>query len=231
MRFDIITIFPKIAEAYFSESMVKRAQAKKLADFRVHDLRDYGKEAPRHVRGDLPPRRQIDGRPYGGGPGMVLQADPIVRVVSKIARPGAKIILTSAGGKAFIQKMARDWAKKYKQIVIICGHYEGIDERVRRVIYDLGFKIEELSIGPYILTGGELPALVITDAMMRHIPGVLGKQESLEEIKGSYPVFSRPEIFLWPPLGRGKKSKKYKVPSVLLSGDHKKIAAWRRVHK
>ena len=229
MRFDIVTIFPSIFDSYFNESILKRAQEKKLVEIRVHDLRKYTKDK----------HRKVDDRPYGGGAGMVLKIDVLAEAINSILRNSkfstkggsvssgqttnpkfkkskTKIILTSARGKQFTQKMAREWAKKYRQLVIVCGHYEGVDERVKKIT-----GAEEISIGDYILTGGELAAMVMVDAVSRHIPGVLGKQESLEEIKGSYPVFTRPEIFKW-------QGKKYSVPKVLLMGDHKKIGEWRK---
>ncbi|MBI4224980.1 MAG: tRNA (guanosine(37)-N1)-methyltransferase TrmD [Candidatus Sungbacteria bacterium] len=234
MRFDIITIFPKIIDAYLGESILKRARTKKLAEFYVHDLRDFTTE--RH--------RKVDDRPFGGGPGMVLKIEPIVRALDAITRKTknvkrkTKIILFSAGGKQFDSKMAADWAKKYDRIIMIAGRYEGMDERVKKIVQNsklsaFGGKIENLSIGPYVLTGGELPALIVADAVSRHIPGVLGDAESLEEKRHGVgvPVYTRPEVFEWPASGRGKKKKKYQVPKVLLSGDHKKIEEWRKLHR
>ncbi len=224
MHFDVITIFPGIINAYRGESILKRAQEKKLVEFCVHDLRDY-------ARG---PHRKVDGRPFGGGPGMVLQIEPIARALGSIIsnfqfpiskRKSIKIILFSVAGKQFTQKMAADWAKKYNRIVMIAGRYEGVDERIKRIIQNSKFKIQNLSVGPYVLTGGELPALIVADAVSRHIPGVLGKRESLEEKRYGIgvPVYTRPEIFQW-------KKKKYRVPKELLSGDHKKIEEWRKNH-
>ena len=177
--------------------------------------------------------KTVDDRPYGGGPGMVFKLEPLAKAITslklKTKSKKTKIILFSASGKQFSSKIASEFAKKYDRIIMIAGHYEGIDERIKKVIQVLGFKFEEISIGPYVLTGGELPAMVITDAVIRHIPGVLGKAESLEEKRYGVgvPVYTRPEIFKWPPPRRGKHGKKYSVPNVLLSGDHKKIAAWR----
>lgn len=145
---------------------------------------------------------------------MVMMTEPILKAVPKIK---SKIILLSPKGKQFNQKMARDWAKKYKDIVLISGHYEGIDERVAKIL-----KAEKISVGPYVLTGGELAAAIIVDAVSRHIPGVLGKEESLEEKRGiGIPVYTRPEVFKY-------KNKTYCVPKVLLSGHHKKIEEWRK---
>ena len=231
MRFDILTIFPNSFDSYLNESMIKRARAKKLVEFQVHDLRNYVKVAPRQARGNLPPRRQVDDRPYGGGPGMVLKIEPIARALDLIlkvksqkskVKSNVKIILFSAVGKQFDAKMARDFAKKYDRIIMIAGHYEGVDARIKTLILNTGYLIQEISIGPYVLTGGELPALVVVDAVSRHIPGFLGKAESLEEKRYGigFPVYTRPETFI-------HKGKKYKVPKILLSGDHKKIDAWR----
>ena len=218
IKFDIITIFPKIFDSYFSESIIKRAQEKKKVEIKIHNLRDFSLGKKHH---------KVDDRPFGGGPGMVLMAEPILRAFQKIKLSGlaskSKIILLSAGGKKFNQKMASAWAKKYKVIILICGRYEGIDERIKPAIKDLGFSIEEISIGNYVLTGGELPAMVVVDAVSRHIPGILGKSESIEEnrLGVGVPMYTRPEILKW--LG-----KKYSVPKILLSGDHKRIEEFRR---
>lgn len=218
MRFDIITIFPHIFDSYLNESMFKRARAKKLVDIRVHDLRKWAYDK----------HKKVDDRPFGGGPGMALKTEPIVRAIGSIVGKEQKtkkimIILFSASGKQFDQKIARDFAKKYERLIFIAGHYEGVDERIKKVIENLKFKIENLSIGPYVLTGGELPALVVIDAVSRHIPGFLGKEESLEEKRHGIgvPVYTRPEAFGW-------KGKTYRVPNVLLSGNHKKIEEWRK---
>jgi len=245
MRFDILTIFPEAFESYLNTSMLKRARDKKIADIRVHDLRKFASDK----------HKKVDDRSYGGGPGMVLKIEPIVKAIesifktnhksqipnrasptgfspnlkqipiSKIQRSKTKIILFSATGKQFDARMAADFAKKFDRIIMIAGHYEGIDERVKKVIENLKFKIENLSVGPYVLTGGELPAMAVVDAVSRHIPGFLGKGESLEEKRFGVgvPVYTRPEIFQL-------HKKVYSVPRVLLSGDHKKIAAWRESH-
>ena len=216
IRFDIITIFPSTFSSYLGESMMKRARAKRVIDVRVHDLREFSRDK----------HKKVDDRPYGGGPGMVVKLEPLVRAISslklKMKSEKVKVILFSAAGKQFNSKMASDWAKKYDRIVMIAGHYEGVDERVKKVIENLKFKIENLSIGPYILTGGELPALVVIDAVSRHIPGFLGKAESLEEKRHGVgvPAYTRPEVFRW-----GKK--RYAVPKFLLSGDHARIESWR----
>ena len=219
IKFDIITIFPKIFDSYFSESIIKRAQAKKKDRIKIWNLRDFTRDK----------HKKVDDKPYGGGAGMVIQAEPVLRAVSafktknftrqrRARNPKTKIVVLSAKGKQFTQKMAHDWSKKYKNIILISGRYEGIDERVVRIL-----KAEEISVGPYVLTGGELPAMIIVDAVARHIPGVLGKAESLEEKRYGVgvPAYTRPEILKW-----GKKS--YHVPKILLSGNHEKIAKWRQ---
>ncbi|MBU1178750.1 tRNA (guanosine(37)-N1)-methyltransferase TrmD [Patescibacteria group bacterium] len=214
MTFHIFTIFPEAIKGYFETSILKRAQQKKLIKIKIYDIRKYAKDK----------HKTTDDKPFGGGPGMVMKIEPIVKAIkSKVKSQKSKIlvILTSATGKQFEQKMASNFSKKYKDIAIICGRYEGIDERLKKILRDLGYNLQELSIGPYILTGGEIPAMAVVDAVSRHLPGVLGKKESLEEIKGSYPVYTRPEVFFAP------GGKKYKVPKVLLSGNHKKIKEWR----
>ena len=235
IRFDVITIFPNIFDSYLNESMIKRARAKRLIGIRVHDLRKFSedKSRSRSDRGSSTRwsgHKKVDDRPYGGGPGMVVKLEPLIRAISslklKVKNEKVKVILFSASGKQFNAKMASDWAKKYNRIVMIAGHYEGVDERIKKVVSDLGFRISDLSIGPYILTGGELPALVVIDAVSRHIPGFLGSGESLEEKRHGVgvPVYTRPEVFRW-------KGKTYKVPAVLRSGDHKKIEEWRAKNK
>ncbi len=233
MRFDIITIFPKIFDSYFSESILARAQAKELIDINIHDLRDWAEGA----------HRQVDDRPFGGGPGMVLKIEPIYRCVqflkskvksqklkvkSKIKKiKKVRVILLSAKGKRFVQSDVKRLLK-YDQIIFICGRYEGVDERVAKHVAD-----EELSIGDFVLTGGELPAMIVIDSISRHIPNVIGKSESLTEESFTlynknvkikyieYPHYTRPEIF------EPVKKKKWATPKVLLSGNHKKIHEWR----
>ena len=231
MRFDIITIFPQIFDSYLNESILKRAQKSKLIDIKIHNLRSFtsdkhNKIALRRAQGNFEARRKIDDRPFGGGPGMVLMAEPIIKAVKKAAKlKKAKMVLFSASGKQFDNKTAGKLFK-YDQLIFVCGRYEGIDERVKKAIKDLGLGVEEISIGPYVLTGGELPAMVLIDAVSRQIPGVLGKNESIEEkrLGIGVPAYTRPEVFAF---GR----KKYRVPNVLLSGNHKKIEEWRRKNK
>lgn len=209
MRFDIITIFPKIFDSYFNESILKRAQEKGLIKISAHNLRDFATDK----------HKKVDDTPYGGGPGMVLKIEPVYKAVqalklkTKNKKSKSRIVLFSTRGKKLDSQLAKRLAK-YDQLILICGRYEGVDERVAQYIAD-----EEISIGDYVLSGGELPAMVLVEAVSRYIPGVLGKYESLEEIKGSYPVYTKPEVF-----------KRWRVPAVLLSGDHKKIEEWRKKH-
>src|SRR3989344_9426416 len=217
-RFDIITIFPKILDSYFQESLLKKAQDNGLIKIIFHNLRDFTTDK----------HRKVDDTPYGGGPGMVMKAEPIAKAVASIKRQvkskKKRTILFSLRGKKFDQRAAHRLAK-YDQLIFICGRYEGVDERVATDVAD-----EELAIGDFVLSGGELPAAVVIEAVARLIPGMLGKRQSLEELKGSYPVYTKPEVVkLNVPgqAGKGQKSKVLKVPKVLLSGDHKKIDLWR----
>ena len=207
LTIDILTIFPGMFEAVVNESILKRAQNKKKVRIRVHDLRKYTHDK----------HRKVDDRPFGGGPGMVLMPQPIFDAVRKIkGRRRVHVILTCAGGRTLSHRMTRR-ISRHKNILIICGHYEGVDERVRRQMAD-----ESVSIGDYVLTGGELPAMVLVDAVVRQIPGVLGKEESLADESFTsglleYPQYTRPANF------RG-----HKVPPVLLSGHHDAIRRWRQ---
>jgi len=202
-------------------------RAQKLGKIKINiiNLRDFTED--RH--------KTVDDTPYGGGPGMVFKLEPFVKAITslKLKKEKVKIILFSVSGKQFNSKMAAEWSKKYDHFIFICGHYEGIDERIKNIIKNLKLKIENLSIGPYVLTGGELPAMVVIDAVSRHIPGVLGKYESLEEKRfgAGVPVYTRPEVFVYPSSKQNKKNKKYAVPKVLLSGNHKKIEEWRKKHQ
>ncbi|MFA5088419.1 MAG: tRNA (guanosine(37)-N1)-methyltransferase TrmD [Candidatus Omnitrophota bacterium] len=206
LRIDIITIFPRVFRPILQESIIKRAQQKKKVVIQVHDLRDYS----------LGKHRKVDDRPFGGGPGMVMMPQPIFDAVAKIkGRRKVKTILTCPGGERFNQKMAKKLSQE-KNLVILCGHYEGIDERVRVKLVD-----QSISVGDYVLTGGEIPAMILADAITRLVPGVLGKEESLirESFEGNlleYPQYTRPANF------HG-----IKVPDMLLSGNHKEIEEWR----
>ncbi|MCX6813244.1 MAG: tRNA (guanosine(37)-N1)-methyltransferase TrmD [Candidatus Azambacteria bacterium] len=234
MKFNIITIFPEAFGSYLNASILKRAQKNRKIKINIINLRDF---ALRQAQGKqiACQRQTIDDKPYGGGAGMVFKIEPIVKALGSILnlksqksnlKNKVKIILFSASGKQFDSKMASDFAKKYDRIIMIAGHYEGVDERIKSVIKDLGFKFQEISIGPYVLTGGELPVMVVIDAVSRHIPGVLGKIESLEEKRYGIgvPTYTRPEVIKY-------KNKKYAVPKILLSGNHKKIENWRKQHQ
>jgi len=225
MQFDIITIFPEAFKPYFNTGMIWRAKKKKLAKINLHNLRDYTTDN----------HKTVDDRPYGGGPGMILKVEPICRALraleikdqrSKIKKR-RKIIMMDPGGKKFDQKMAKKYSK-LNNIVFLCGRYEGFDRRVEKFID------EKVSVGDYVLTGGELPAMTVVDAVTRLIPGVLNKEESLFEETHSkkgyieYPQYTRPEILRIK--DQGSKIKGLKVPKVLLSGDHKKIKEWRKKH-
>lgn len=214
MNFDIITIFPK-AFSYLNESILKRAQRKGLIKIRVYNLRDFSSD--RH--------HKVDDKPYGGGPGMVIKIEPLIKAIQKLKTESLVVLFTPAG-KQFNNKLAANLAKKYQHLLLICGHYEGVDERIKKIISDRGLKIEEISVGPYVLTGGELPAMILIDAVSRHLPGVLGKEGSLEEkrLGIGVPVYTRPEVFVY-------KRKKYSVPKILLSGNHAEIARWRTKHR
>jgi len=206
MRIDIITIFPKMFDPVVNESIVKRAQQKGKVKIALYDLRDYTPDK----------HRKVDDRPFGGGSGMVMSPAPIFNAVNAVKKTSKSlVVLLCPQGKKLTQKIAKKLAK-YKHLILICGHYEGVDERVRQELVD-----EEISIGDYVLTGGELPAMVLTDAIVRLIPGVLGDKNSLnfESFEGNlleYPHYTRPANF-----------KGLCVPSILLSGDHKNIEIWR----
>ena len=246
MNFHIITIFPGIFGSYLNESIIKRAQEQEKIKIHIHNLRDWTDDK----------HRTVDDTPYGGGAGMVLKVEPVYKAlqaikkfspsrdkspfgggVFELARNRGRLgepdtrtrtFLFSAKGKQWNQQLARKYAK-YDNIVMVCGRYEGVDERVRK------FVDEEISIGPYVLTGGELPAMVVIDSITRLLPGVLGNKESLLEeshnptnLKSQisnlksleYPQFTKPEIF-------EADGKKYRVPKILLSGNHEEIAKWR----
>jgi tRNA (guanine37-N1)-methyltransferase len=213
LKFDIITIFPEIFDSYLKESFVKKAQLKKLVSIKIHNLRDFTRD--RH--------KTVDDRPFGGGLGMVFKVEPIYKAVKKIKKgKKAKVILFTPRGKSFNQKTAYQLSK-LNQIIMICGRYEGVDERVAKNIADM-----ELSIGDYDLLGGELPAMVVMETTVRLMPGVVGKpqflQERITKSKGfiEYPQYTRPEIF------KPKGGRKWKVPEVLISGNHKEIENWRK---
>src|SRR3989344_3784054 len=205
MKIDIVTIFPKMLAGPFEESIVKRAQEKDLVEIKIHGLRQWTNDV----------RRTVDDKPYGGGPGMVLMVEPIAEALKALKSHNSKVILLTPQGELFKQAKARELAK-LDHLILISGHYEGFDERIGSLVD------EEISIGDYVLTGGELPAMVVVDTVVRLIPGVLGKEESLEEESFSqnsleYPQYTRPEEF-----------EGMKVPEILLSGNHAEIAKWRK---
>ncbi|MEW6610939.1 MAG: tRNA (guanosine(37)-N1)-methyltransferase TrmD [Patescibacteria group bacterium] len=225
VHFDVITLFPEIIESYCTLSVVGRARREKFIAVAAHNLRRYGKGT----------HQQVDDKPYGGGAGMVLQAPPLIKAVQHI-RPHTRrericTILFSAKGKPFNQRMAYQFSKKYDRFIMICGRYEGIDERVRIIL-----KAKEISVGPYVLTDGEIPALTVISAVTRLLPGVI-TFESLEEESFyrhlihehaqeellEYPHYTRPEVITY-------KRKKYHVPKVLLSGNHAEVKKWREKH-
>lgn len=229
IRFDIITLFPEAIEPYLTSSILGAAQIKKLISIRTHDLRPWGIGA----------HKKVDERPYGGGAGMVLMPGPLIRAADAIAkkRPPSKrrkIIVLSAKGKQWNQKLAYEWSKKYDEFIFISGRYEGIDERVSKILH-----AEEISIGPYVLTDGDVASMVIVSSIARLVPGViklkslaeeshwnllLKKEKNVPTAKGlEYPHYTRPEIFEY-------KGKKYHVPKVLLTGDHAKVDEWRKKH-
>ncbi|HBA36815.1 TPA: tRNA (guanosine(37)-N1)-methyltransferase TrmD [Candidatus Falkowbacteria bacterium] len=216
MKFHLLTIFPAIFDSYLNESILKRAQNKKIVKFQIHNLRDWTKD--RH--------RTVDDAPYGGGAGMLMKIEPLydalndIKKLNKKIRPTKrKIILLSAAGKTWTQKSAQKHAN-LEEVILICGRYEGVDARLKKFID------EEISVGDYVLTGGELPALTVIDSIVRLLPGVLGNENSIIEESHAtagvteYPQYTRPAVFT---IGR----KKYSVPKILLSGDPKKIKAWQ----
>ena len=215
IRFDVVTIFPEMFKSYLGESLIARAQEKKFIKVNLHNLRKWTNDK----------HHTVDGRPFGGGLGMVLKVEPIYKAVKQINKgKKGKVILFTPRGQKFTQKLAYKLAKE-KQIIFICGRYEGVDERVAQKIVDM-----EISIGDYDLMGGELPAMVCIESISRLVPGVIGKEQLLQERVSKsggfleYAQFTRPEVF------SPKKGINWKVPKLLLSGDHKKIDEWKRKH-
>lgn len=222
MRFHIITLFPGAFDSYLNESIISRAIEDKKITVSFYNPRDYSDDK----------WKRVDQKPYAGGPGMVIQALPTIKAIEKAltkikkqplkASSGrmttkTKIIFFSPSGKQFDTSYAKSTAKKYTDIILVSGRYEGIDARVKKV-----FKMEDVSVGPFVLTGGELPAMVVLDCVARQIEGVLGNFSSLEESRvASSNVYTRPEIFEY-------KKKKYRVPKVLLSGNHADIEKWKK---
>jgi len=216
LSFDIITIFPEMFKSVFSESIIKRAIEKKKIEINISNLRDFSSDK----------HKKVDDKPYGGGAGMIMKPEPIFRAIGYIKserstfvgapNQKSKVVLLTPQGERLTQGLAKKLSK-LKHLILICGHYEGVDERVRKYLVDL-----EISIGDYVLTGGEIPAMVLVDCITRLIPGVLGEKESLtfESFQGNlleYSQYTRPKAY------RGLK-----VPQVLLSGNHKRIEKWRK---
>ncbi len=209
MRIDVVTLFPEMFSGVISQSILKIAQEKNLVDIQVTNLRDFSTDK----------HHKVDSPPYGGGPGMVIQVEPVVRAVEHLRRNGRRqstLVMMTPSGERFTQDRAWELSKK-KGLILLCGHYEGFDERVREML-----KPMEISIGDYVLTGGEIPAMTVVDAVARLVPGVLGSPESLKEEsftsgKLEYPQYTRPAEY------RGKA-----VPGVLRGGNHQEIARWRK---
>ncbi len=208
MRFDILTLFPKVIEAYINESIIKRAINNKLLIINIVNIRDF----------TLLKNGQVDDTPYGGGSGMVLMCEPVVRAIESVRNEESLVYLLTPQGQIFNDNKASEMVNKTKHLILVCGHYEGFDERI------LNFVDGEISIGDFVLTGGELPAMVIMDAIARFIPGVIKedsfRNDSFKDNLLDYPLYTKPREF------RG-----YVVPDILLSGDHKKIAQYRENEK
>lgn len=209
MKFSVITLFSETIKEYVGTSILGRAQAEGVFGVKYFDPREFTADA----------RKTVDLRPFGGGPGMVMTAEPLLKAWTKAKGKTKKVktILFAADGKPLTNEYARKLAKSYDQVILICGRYEGVDERVAKIT-----KAEKISVGDYILTGGEVPAMALIDAVARQMPGTLGTFESLEDdrVAGST-VYTRPETLKW-------KGKNYKVPRVLLSGHHAKIEEWKK---
>lgn len=209
-KIDILTLFPNMFSGPFDESIIKRARAESLVEINIHDMRKWG----------LGNHKSVDDRPFGGGVGMVFMIEPMFNALNDLKHKDTRVLLMSPQGKQFNQTYAKELSKE-KHLIIIAGHYEGYDERIIEHLID-----DEISIGDYVLTGGELPAMVIAEAIARLVPGVLVKPqaaefESFENVDGQqlleYPQYTRPEVF-----------NGWSVPKVLLSGDHKKIEQWKK---
>lgn len=221
LNFHTITLFPETIEAYLNASILGRAQKEKKIKISYYNPRDYAETVGKQAEGRLD-YKKTDSRPYGGGPGMVMLAEPVLKAVTKakakIKNQKSKVFIFSPSGKLFDNALADKIAldKKAQHIILICGRYEGLDARVKKIL-----KATDLSVGPYVLTGGEVPAMIIVDAITRRLPGVLGHDESIEERRvASSEVYARPEILTF-------AGKKYRVPKVLLSGHHAEIEKWK----
>jgi tRNA (guanine37-N1)-methyltransferase len=239
MTFHLITLFPESFTSYLNESILARAQKSKLIKFKFYNPRDFAKPTEASKKrmkteeGYAKPYLRVDDKPFGGGPGMVIQAEPVIKAIEKALMTSQKskvksqklnsklksriqIIHLSPGGEKFTNTYAEKVSKKYDHIIIVCGRYEGIDARVKKI-----YKGDEISIGDYVLTGGELPAMVMIDSISRQIEGVLGNVKSVEERRiASHEAYTRPEILEY-------KGKKHRIPKILKSGNHKAIDEWR----
>jgi tRNA (guanine37-N1)-methyltransferase len=224
ITFHIVSIFPETVENYTKFSILKRAKEKGFVDFKFYNIRDYSKDK----------HRKVDDKPYAGGPGMVMNAEPILlcvkEILEKTDKKKTKIINFIPGGEKWTNTKAKTFAKKFTDIIMICGRYEGIDYRIQKIL-----KSEKISIGDYVLTGGEIPAMVLIDSISRQVKGVLGDFNSLEENRkdelenifdSDEEVYTRPEILEW--ADKNGKVKKHKVPKVFLSGNHKLIREYRQ---
>lgn len=227
MNFHVVTLFPEMFDSYLAESILARGIKEKKIKVSFVNPRKFVTGKYRKVWPDGNISQQIDERPYGGGPGMMMMAEPVISAVESITKkilkkknPKIKIINFSPSGKKFDTAYAKQSVKKYTDIILICGRYEGIDSRVDKIL-----KTELISIGDYVLTGGELPAMIMVDCIARQVPGVLGNFDSREEERiSSSEIYTRPEIL-------EHKGKKYRVPKILLSGNHKEIENWKQQKK
>lgn len=218
IHFHIVTLFPESIEPYLNASMIGKAQEKKKIKVSFYDPKDFTQSSRFASKEERVQDARVDRRPYGGGPGMVMRPEPMLRAVEKAVgkKKDVEIIFFSPSGKLFDEPAAKELSTK-KNIVFICGHYEGIDARVEKIL-----KAKPVSVGPYVLTGGELPAATVIDAVARFVPGVLGKPSSLENSRVSASeVYTRPDVLKW-------KGKEYAVPEVLKSGNHAKIDEWKK---
>jgi tRNA (guanine37-N1)-methyltransferase len=207
IKIDILTLFPKMFKGPFDESIIKRAQKKGLIEIQIYDLRKWAKDK----------RKTVDDHPFGGGTGMILMVEPLYKALRDLKSKNSKVILMSPSGQTFNQKTAENLGKE-KHLIFICGHYEGVDERVRKYLVD-----EEISIGDYVLTGGELPAMIIIDSLTRLIPMVLKKTEAIKEESFGYA-----KLLEYPQYTRPADFKGWEVPEILLSGNHQKIKEWQQ---
>ena len=220
--FRIITLFPESFESYLGASIIKRAIEDKKIAVKYYNPRDFALAGKKKAA--TYSERRVDNRPYGGGPGMVIEALPVIRAVEAALKgikrkQKARIVFFNPAGKQFSNEVA-DTFKKYSDLILVCGRYEGIDARIKKA-----FPMADISVGPYVLTGGELPAMILIDAITRRIPGVLGHDSSIEESRIASPdVYTRPEVIEF-------KGKKYKVPKILLSGHHKNMEEWKKGRK